>query len=121
MPGLVDVVLCAGLVAGLTSLAIESPVGRWLREALAGAPTEDAFEVWRNNGADARTIPEARIKWLASGMECQRCVSAHVAALVVPCWLGWGSPLSSLLLYWGGTWVLARIAIGLARDIEERI
>jgi hypothetical protein len=114
-----DLLFCLAITAALTSLLVESPIGALLRQQVAGAPTEDMYEVWRMNGAHEETIPQARLPWLDEGMSCVKCSSAWFALVVVPSWYGLDATLSTLLVAWALAWLGARVVLGLVRHLEE--
>ncbi len=115
-----DILFCWAVTATLTAVIVESPFGAWLRRVLAGAPSEDAFEVWRNNGAHEEAIPQARNKPMNEALQCQKCVSFWMALITSAAWLLPGSG-SAFAIALGVSWLGTRIALGWARDIEEGI
>ena len=117
---MIDILYCIAMTAAFTSLAIESPLGKWAREILAGAPTEADFEAWRADGAKEEDIPVADYPRIDVAMQCQRCASVYVALAVSVLWLH-DSPLTTILVTWACSWLGARLLLGIVREIEERL
>lgn len=116
-----DIFVCGLIVAALTSLVIESPAGRWLKSALAGEPSPEAFEVWRANGVDEATIPRWRYPWLKEGLECVTCVSFWSGLVVSSSWNGWSCPLHLWVTFWAGSWIIGRTLLAVAQAVEGHI
>lgn len=115
-----DLLTCSLLVAGLLSLLIESPINQWLREKLAGAPSREVMEAWRDEEGARSPEPRPENPWLDEKLQCPACVGFWVAGLVTWAERASAPDLFSWALLWAGSWILGRLLLGLVRFLEFR-
>lgn len=103
--------LLSPVIAALTSLLVESPMGCALRKRLAGEERADPTHV-------SVYLPPAH-PWLSEGLQCVGCTGLWVA--LAACLLALPRPWQPLETAIGVacSWFVARLLLGLARLVEH--